>query len=248
MKSTYSISGMTCGGCSSSIQKALLSDNRITEAHVDHLSGKAEIVSTEALGIQTLQKLVQSAGRYTISNFIPGDSLEPLKEPEITASGGFSLSTYKPLLLVVAFIAGIPLLVQWGNDFDIMLWMRHFMAGFFLAFSFFKLLDVNAFANSFSRYDLIAAQWKVYALAYPFIELALGIAYLLDGFPFGVNVATILIMGIGLLGVWRSVLRKEQIQCACLGTVFQLPMSTVTVIENLSMVLMAMAMIAQDLL
>lgn len=246
MKSTYSISGMTCGSCAASIQKALLGDARIVQVEIDHISGKAEIESSEALGIQSLQKRVQSAGNYTISNFIPGESSSVTEKT--TEEEGFSLKTYKPLLLVVAFIAGIPLLVQSGNGFDGMLWMRHFMAGFFLAFSFFKLLDVRSFANSFSRYDLIAGKWKAYAMAYPFIELALGVAYLLDSFPLAVNVATILIMGIGLLGVWRSVMRKEHIQCACLGTVFQLPMSTVTVIENASMVLMALAMIAKDLM
>jgi hypothetical protein len=36
---------------------------------------------------------------------------------------------------------------------------------------------------------------------------------------------------------------KTKIQCACLGTVFQLPMSTVTIVEDVGMVLMAAFML-----
>jgi hypothetical protein len=46
-------------------------------------------------------------------------------------------------------------------------------------------------------------------------------------------------MGISSIGVIKSVLNKRKIQCACLGAVFNLPMSTVTIIEDLLMVAMA---------
>jgi hypothetical protein len=45
--------------------------------------------------------------------------------------------------------------------------------------------------------------------------------------------------GIGAVGVIQSVMRRETIQCACLGNVFNLPMSKVTIIENLGMAAMA---------
>lgn len=50
-------------------------------------------------------------------------------------------------------------------------------------------------------------------------------------------------MLVGLIGVTRSVLDKQQIQCACLGTGFNLPMSSVTIIEDATMLLMAVGMI-----
>ena len=55
----------------------------------------------------------------------------------------------------------------------------------------------------------------------------------------GLNAVTILVMGISSIGVIRSVINKQKIQCACLGAVFNLPMSTVTIIEDLLMVSMA---------
>ena len=36
-----------------------------------------------------------------------------------------------------------------------------------------------------------------------------------------------------------SVLDKKKIKCACLGDIFNLPMSTVTIVEDLTMVAMA---------
>ena len=36
--------------------------------------------------------------------------------------------------------------------------VRHFMAGFFLVFSFFKLLDITAFADAYRTYDVVAAR------------------------------------------------------------------------------------------
>jgi hypothetical protein len=122
--------------------------------------------------------------------------------------------------------------------------MRQFMAGFFLVFSFFKLLDLHGFADSFAGYDLLASRVKAYGYVYPFMQLAMGIAYLLtEADPVLVNTATIAVMGFNTLGVLRAVFNKQQILCACLGTGFNLPMSTVTIVEDLLMVAMAAAML-----
>ena len=178
------------------------------------------------------------------------------------------LTTYWPLLLILAFIMGASVLVQVGGlgmamgdmagmanmpDMPAMGgWsgvsfhetMRLSMAGFFLVFSFFKLLDVRAFANAYAGYDLLARRWFPWGLMYPFIEMALGIAYLVNFNPFLTNAATAVVMGFSAIGVIRAVLTKSRMQCACLGTVFQLPMSTVTIVEDVGMGLMAVWMLA----
>jgi len=53
------------------------------------------------------------------------------------------------------------------------------------------------------------------------------------------NLLTLIVMGFSAIGVLRAVLGQQEIRCACLGTVFQLPMSTVTIIEDLGMAGMA---------
>jgi hypothetical protein len=64
-------------------------------------------------------------------------------------------------------------------------------------------------------------------------------AYLANVAPVATSWITLLVMGFSAIGVVRAVLTKTKIQCACLGTVFQLPMSTVTIVEDVGMVAMA---------
>ena len=92
-------------------------------------------------------------------------------------------------------------------------------------------------------YDIIAARWKGWGYTYPFVELALGILYLINFMPFYTNLITAIILGISSIGVIESNLNKRKIKCACLGDVFNLPMSTVTIVEDLTMVGMAIWML-----
>lgn len=60
-----------------------------------------------------------------------------------------------------------------------------------------------------------------YGFIYPFIELALGLAFLFGKDMFFANVATLVVMGVSSTGVIHVQMKKSRIQCACLGTVLQ---------------------------
>ena len=81
-------------------------------------------------------------------------------------------------------------------------------------------------------YDVIAKQVPAWAYIYAFLELGLGIAYLLHVYPLITNFVTVIVMSLSMIGVLQTVLNKQRIQCACLGAVFNLPMSTVTILED----------------
>ncbi len=155
------------------------------------------------------------------------------------------LATYRPLLLIVGYLLGTVLICELalGEGFQTSRLMRHFMGGFFVVFSFFKLLDLRGFARSFEGYDLVARSVPGYGLVYPFVELLLGVAYLLNFAPAVTNCVTAIVMLAGLIGVVSVLRRGQKVQCACLGTVFDLPMSVVTFIENGTMIVMALAML-----
>ncbi len=121
--------------------------------------------------------------------------------------------------------------------------MRIFMSGFFLVFSFFKMLDITGFADSYSMYDIVAKKFKAWGYIYVFVELALGLAFAVGFNPVLTNVVTLLVMSISIIGVLQSVLNKRKIKCACLGAVFNLPMSTVTIIEDALMIAMSIVML-----
>ena len=76
-----------------------------------------------------------------------------------------------------------------------------------------------------------------------YFELGLGLAWAFWGGTFAVALSTVVLMGFSAIGVILAVSQKQHIQCACLGTVFNLPMSTVTIIEDGVMILMAAFML-----
>lgn len=220
--STYALTGMNCGACVAKIQKALADTPGVSVSLTP-----PRLEAPESLSLEEINKKISAAGNYAAI---------PLKTGcPITAW----FKTYKPLLLIVGFIS----VASFKGAEDIHGWMLHFMAGFFLVFSFFKFLDLKGFADAYAGYDLLAARWRPYGFIYPFIELAFGLAFL---FQINLNltlVATILLMGFSSIGVIRAVLNKQKIRCACLGTALNLPMSTVTIVEDLGMVAMSAFML-----
>lgn len=233
MTHTYKITGMTCGSCEAKVKAALLTLPDVTNIEVTRTS--ATITMEKHIALSELQKAIGAKGNYTILADQHSEVAEQTKS---------WFATYKPLLLIFAFITGISIITsRTGNEIHWMKFMNYFMAGFFLTFSFFKLLDVKGFAETYSMYDIIAKRIKAYGFVYPFIELALGIAFLTGFNPFVTNITTLVVMSISISGVLQSVLNKRQIQCACLGAVFNLPMSTVTIIEDALMIVMSATML-----
>ena len=150
------------------------------------------------------------------------------------------LKTYKPLILVFTFVLLVSLAYQVSLDaFLSHLFMNHIMAGFFIGLSFFKFFDLNAFSKSFSSYDPIAQRWQGYGKVYPFIELLLGLLFVSGEMLLLASAFTILILSITTYGVYLRLQSKSKFQCACLGTGFNLPLSNVTITENLVMIAMA---------
>ena len=249
---TYALTGLHCGACVNKVTQALLP----LAARVEVSLQPMQVLLTGAKAdFETLKTAVAGAGNYAlVPNNAPNRpaarSIQVQTDPEmiaLIAPNTSWLTTYTPLILIVGYILGASLLVQIGMDglvsITAMETMRYFMAGFFLVFSFFKLLDINAFANAYSGYDLLAKRWRGWGLIYPFVELVLGMAYLANFNPIFTHWATIILMGFSAIGVIKAVASNTQIQCACLGTVFKLPMSTVTIVEDVGMVLMAAGML-----
>lgn len=231
---TYTINGMTCEGCVAKVTYLLEQHSNISLAKIELKNNTATLTVEKEIAIDELRRLFEAHPKYTITF---SNSNEDKQNKRV-------FTTYKPLLLIFLFIAATTSIVSIDNGkIDVMLWMQYFMAGFFIVFSFFKFLNLTGFAESYAMYDILAKRVKVYGLIYPFIELILGVAYLTGFEPTITYIATICIMGFSSIGVIQSVLDKKKIRCACLGAVFNLPMSMVTIIENLIMVLMALIML-----
>jgi hypothetical protein len=153
-------------------------------------------------------------------------------------------TSYKPLFVILGIIIFIVALIQlFQGSFDLMDSMRYFMGLFFLAFGSFKLMDLKGFVDMFAEYDVVTKHVRAWGFLYPFFELALGFAYLVNADPISTNLVTIALMTVSSIGVAKALSSKQKIRCACLGSVVKLPMTTVTLIEDLGMGLMAVVML-----
>ncbi|MBO0950735.1 heavy-metal-associated domain-containing protein [Fibrella forsythiae] len=254
---TYKLDGIHCASCIGRVQEALQDVEGVKKVAVSLTPQEAVVSMAHHIDTAVLDKAVRKAGAYSLTDEVQvidtmGVNHSAQKIDVMTSSTNVpdalaepSVTTYKPLLIILAFILGVTALVELRmGTFDWMRAMGTFMAGFFLTFSFFKLLDINGFASSYRMYDIVAKAIPGYGFAYPFIELALGASYLTGFNPVLTNWVTLVVMSVSLIGVVQSVLDKRKIRCACLGSVFNLPMTTVTIVEDSLMIGMAAVMLA----
>ncbi|MDD5200075.1 MAG: hypothetical protein PHC88_09755 [Terrimicrobiaceae bacterium] len=151
---------------------------------------------------------------------------------------------YLPLIVIVALAVTAAAARQFAESswrWDS--WMHDFMGLFLVVFSMFKFFDLSGFADGFQMYDLLAKPFRPYAYAYPFIDLALGLGYLARWQPTWTYVATIAVMFFGAAGVVRGLAEGLDIECACMGKVLHVPLSTVALLENVTMAAMAAGML-----
>src|ERR1019366_8433287 len=82
--------------------------------------------------------------------------------------GPLTWKSYLPLFTIIGMVVLVALVVAFQNFGTTPLFLSHFlayfMAGFFLVFSTFKLIDLKGFAAGYSTYDLFAK--KVFFYGY----------------------------------------------------------------------------------
>jgi copper chaperone CopZ len=224
------VAGMTCTSCVARVEHALSEVGGVEHVHVDLKQGTAMVAGSEALGRTELVSAVVGAGYSVVSEAIA----EAEEQATQDASGAATLLSLVPLFVAVGLI-GAGSLASGGVDG----FMGRFMGGFFLVFGGLKLLDLRGFVSAYAMYDLLAARVTAYGWVYPFLEVALGLAYLAAPNWPTLHAFTLGLMLFSSVGVIQAVSRGEKLKCACMGTAFNLPMTTVTVVEDLGMAAMA---------
>ena len=239
---TYSVSGMTCNGCKSSVEKSIGAIEAAKNVIVNLDREEATVEMDNSISLEKLQESLSE--KFTISEKkatqkeIPDVAFEEEKKSEV--------QQLFPLFLIFGFITTAAVLMH-SNPWNTSEFMLTFMGLFYVVFSFFKLLDVKGFAMSFKMYDPLAKTIPKYGFVYPFIELTLGIFFLMRFQIVAALIVTLFILGITTIGVTKSLLSKQTIKCACLGSVLNLPMTKATFIENSIMIIMAIFMIFEFL-
>ena len=241
MKHTYQIKGMTCNNCKASVEQYLSKVDHVTEVTVNLEKGEAVVTMHKHVDTQLLKNALPE--KYSLSekqekNVFASSSMSSIPMEEEKSK----LQQLKPLLLIIFYIATASILLHY-KDWSWSAFMLDFMGLFYIVFSFFKMLDLKGFPESFSMYDPLAKRIPFYGKIYPFIETALGLMFLMR---VEVNIAlmiTLVVLGITTIGVTKTLLDKKAIRCACLGTALKLPMTEATFIENAIMIIMAILML-----
>lgn len=240
----YHVTGITCEACQYKVNHVLSQIEDVMSTVVDLETGMTYLSTQKKIPLSTLQKSFEPYPKYKINALENSSIISNHQNKSVEEEKKTWFLTYKPILLIFGYILMLSFLIGFkNNQLDFMLSMQVFMGGFFIIFSFFKMLNLKSFAESYSMYDIVAKKLYQWGYIYPFIELGLGIAYIIHFQPFITNIITLIVMSVSIIGVLESVMNKKKIRCACLGSVFNLPMSTVTIIEDGLMILMSVIML-----
>lgn len=161
-----------------------------------------------------------------------------------------SISKLKPLIGVFSAVAALTIAITFlRQSFSVMEIGKTFMGTFFLVFGSFKLYNFEGFVKAFKTYDPLAERFDIYSKLYPFLEIGLGVSFigLLFYSSFMVELVvytvTFLAMTVNGLGVLHALREDRDFKCACLGDVFNVPITGVTLFEDGLMALMALGML-----
>ena len=214
----YKIKGMVCEACVSKITSEL--EKNFQNIKIDLKSGKLELEGADSENIEIVKNYISQAGKQY------GIDYNYESKPSV-------IFTFWPLILTTLIIlGGVILLGIRSKEFIFYNSVLDFIGLFFIFFSFFKLLDIKKFAESFASYDVIAKKWYSFGLVYPFIEFVLGVMFLIRFEIFYAMLIAEVVMISGAIGVTKALFSGKKIQCACLGGLFNLPMTKVTLFED----------------
>lgn len=229
MEQRLYIDGMTCQNCRQSVHNKLAAIEGVSHVNVSLENGSALFDTLHPLDPITIQDVLGE--KYTVSQY---DNLIQQLAPS-------KWKQLRPLFIIFTYVVLGSILLSLGKELH--LYFSNFMGLFYLVFSLFKCLDYTSFPHSFQQYDPIAKRIPLYGWIYPFIEIGLSILFLTQLYLTFALWVTLIVLGSTTVGVVGQLRKKEQIQCACLGTVLDLPMTEATLIENTIMLAMALAML-----
>lgn len=229
MKQSFSILGMTCQNCRAGVENKITQISSISSVSVSLEQEEAILNAPRLIEPKEIEELLGS--KYSVKAVSEASSQDKVSK----------WIELRPLFLIFIYLFIASLLLTNGRD--VATFVSYFMGLFYIVFSFFKFLDYNSFPASFRQYDPIAKRIPIYGWIYPFLETALGLSFLLQ---WQVNlslVITLIILSSTSIGVIDQLRKKTTIQCACLGTVLNLPMTEATLIENVLMLSMTLMML-----
>ncbi|MEM8951896.1 MAG: heavy-metal-associated domain-containing protein, partial [Pseudomonadota bacterium] len=227
----FLIQGVRCAACVGKIEAALLSEPRIQSAVIEGDRQSLKLIHSLDEPLANLNAVLATLGSYQA------------EERSLLRLILVKIAHYRPLILMTGLVLLFGLALQVFRGWHGHGLMGDLMAGYFLLFGALKVMNRRAFSAAYARYDLLAGRSAAYAAAYPFLEVGMGIIYLIQPEALLLNLFVGVLMLEKAWSVNKALGKGQSLQCACLGGFFSIPISKVTVFEDLLMALMAGAMI-----
>ena len=150
---------MTCNGCKTIVENSLNLLDQVISCNADIRLGELTLRLNKDVSLKSLQNVIPK--KYIINEQIslaeiPGEILDDVTNVDS------KLKQLKPLFLILFYITSSSILINYQN-WNSNKFMLDFMGIFFISFSFFKILYLKGFSDSFKIYDLLPKE-------YPFTE------------------------------------------------------------------------------
>ncbi len=166
-----------------------------------------------------------------------GDCFMSAKSTVIKAES--TKKEYAKLGAIFLFLIIAATLMGTLDGFNAHEWIRWFMGGFMILFGSFKLIGIEVFIKVFPLYDLVAKRFKPYTYIYPLLQIFLGMLYIAGLMSVLRDIVTLAMAVSGGLGILKIVSTRGPIKLSYLGNTIKLRFSTVTLLENTIMAVLA---------
>ena len=148
-----------------------------------------------------------------------------------------SWKDYLPVFYVYIFSFLITLNLTFYYTLVLRPSILYFLGFFSFIFAVLKIINLKGFVESFSEYDFISKKIIYYAYAFPFLELFFGLTFILLYENTVLTALCFIFYFLNLISVVRALFKKKSFVCACLGGLFNIPLSYISLLENITMLI-----------
>ena len=149
----------------------------------------------------------------------------------------FALKEYLPLIYIYIFTTVVSIFMIYLYDLDTKNSITLFLGVFSITFSILKLIRLKDFVEAFSEYDFITQKVKAYGYLFPFLEFTFGVYFLLLIDNQLLEIACLFLFTLNFISVLNALSKNRKFVCACLGDLIKVPLSKVSLFENITMIL-----------
>jgi len=144
---------------------------------------------------------------------------------------------YLPVFYVYIFSFLITLNLTFYYTLVLRTSLLYFLGIFSIIFAILKIINLKGFVESFVEYDFISKKVIFYAYVFPFLELIFGITFVLLYENIILTAVCIIFYLLNLISVILALFKKKKFVCACLGGLFNIPLSYISLLENITMLI-----------